>query len=109
MTIEYSQLAQARENSTDAVSIYSPGSGETVQIFLKIANTTTSVAAVRIFHDEDGSTYDESTSIAWDVNINPGQLFEVDKIFMETAAGNLAYRSDTANALTATVYGIVKS
>ena len=109
MTIAYSQLAQVRENSTNAVKIYSPASDETVQVFLKIVNTTTSVVAVRVFHDEDGTTYDEGTSIAWDININPGQILEIDKIFMEAAAGNLAYRSATSNALTATVYGIVKS
>ena len=109
MIISYSQLAQSRESSTNAVSIYSPSAGEIVQIFLKIANTTAATVAVRVFHDEDGSTYDESTTIAWDVDIEPGQFLEIDKIFMETAAGNLAYRSATANALTATVYGIVKS
>jgi len=109
MALAYSQLAQVRENSTNAVSIYSPGSGETVQVFLKITNVITSTVAVRVFHDEDGSTYDEGTTIAWDINIEPGSFLEIDKIFMETAAGNLAYRSAVANALTATVYGIVKT
>ncbi|MBT7628771.1 MAG: hypothetical protein HN597_03580 [Desulfobacula sp.] len=109
MTIEYSQLAQARENSTNAVSVYSPGAGETVQIFAKVANTTAATAKVRVFHDNDGTTYDETTTIAWDVEIEPGQFLEIDKVFMDNSAGNLAYRSDTANALVMTVYGIVKS
>ena len=109
MTIAYSQLAQARENSTNAVSIYSPGAGETVQAFLKIANNTAAVAAVRVFHDDDGTTYDETTALLWDIDIEPGQFLEIDKVFMNNSAGNLAYRSSVANALTATVYGVVKS
>jgi hypothetical protein len=109
MTIEYEQLAQVRENSTNAVSIYSPAASKVVQAFLKICNTTAAVAAVRVFHDKNGTTYDETTALFWDTNINPGQTLEVDRIFMSDSTGNLAYRSDTANALTATVYGIIKS
>lgn len=109
MALTYSQLAQARENSTNAVSVYSPSSGETVQAFIKIANTTAAAVAVRVFHDDNGTTYDESTAIVWDVEVDTGQILEIDKIFMDDATGNLAYRSASANALTATVYGIVKT
>jgi len=109
MSITYSQLAQVRENSINAVSVYSSGSGETVQVFMKIANTTSASRYVRVFHDNDGTTYDETTSLLWDIEIEAGQFYEIDKIFMDNPSGNLAYRSDVANALTATVYGIVKS
>lgn len=109
MTIAYEQIAQARENSTTAVSVYSPAAGEAVQVFVKIANVGTGVATVRVFHDKDGTTYDKETAVAWDIAIEPGQILELDKIFMSNASGNLAYRSNTANALTATVYGIKKS
>ena len=109
MAISYSQVAQARENSTNAVSVYSSGSSETVQIFAKICNTTTSDVALRLFHDNDGTTYDESTALVWDIIIEPGQVFDTDKIFMNNSSGNFAYRSGTANALTITVYGVVKS
>ena len=109
MTIEYSQLAQARENSTNAVSIYSTSVGETVQVFLKISNSTTSTVKARVFHDNDGTTYDETTQIAWDVDIMAGSFLEIDKVFMNNENGNLAYRSSVANALNATVYGIIKS
>jgi len=109
MTIEYKQLAQVRENSTNAVSVYSPGAGETVQAFIKITNTTSSTVEGRVFHDNDGTTYDETTAIVWDIDIEPGQILEIDKIFMDNGDGNLAYRSSVANALTITVYGINKS
>ena len=106
--INYKQLAQARENSTNAVSIYSPSAGEVVQIFAKICNTSGAVAAVRVFHDDDGTTYDETTALFWDVNLAAGGTLEVDKVFMDDSTGNLAYRSSVANALTATVYGVIK-
>jgi hypothetical protein len=109
MSIEYSQLAQSRLTNTTATSIYSPSSGETVQIFIKIVNTTSSAVAVRVFHDADGTTYDQTTALVWDTSIEPGEFLEIDKIFMSSSSGNLAYRTATGSALTATVYGIVKS
>ena len=109
MALTYAQLAQARENSTNAVSIYSPGAGETVQVLLKIANTSGAAALVRVFHDNDGTTYDERTALVWDFSLDAGLFLPVGGIFMNNAAGNLAYRSSVANALTATVYGIVKT
>lgn len=106
--LSYSQLAQARENSTSAVSIYQCNDGETVQVFLKIANVSASPALLRIFHDDDGTTYDQSTALIYDLKIMPGELLEVDHIFVNDSSGNVAYRSSVANALTATVYGVVR-
>ena len=109
MTIEYKQLAQTREAGTSAVSIYSPSSGEEVQIFLKICNNSGSNCEVCVYHDDDGTTYDESTAIVFGMDLEPGQVLEIDKIFMSDSDGNLAYKTETGNALTATVYGVVKS
>jgi len=108
MSLEYKQLAQVRATDTNPTFLYSSGVGETVLIELVIVNTTVDDVAVRIFHDNDGTTYDESTAIRWDFIIEAG-LFLPIKIKMDNSAGNLAYRTATANALTATVYGIVKT
>ena len=106
--IKYEQLAQVRENSTNAVSIYSSDPGQVVQIFVKICNTSGAVATVRVFHDDNGTTYDETTALFWDMTLAAGATLEIDKIFMGDSTGNLAYRSSVANALTATVYGVIK-
>ena len=106
--LEYSQLAQVRENSTNAVSIYSPAANETVQAFVKITNVTAVDINVRVFHDNDGTIYDETTALFWDTTIPSGMTLEIDHIFMNDSNGNLAYRSSTANALIATVYGIIR-
>ena len=109
MAIDYTQLAQARENSTSAVSIYQSATGETVQIFIKIANVSSSVASARVFHDQNGTTYDQSTALVYDFKLRPGDILEIDHIFVNNPSGHIAYRSSVANALTATVYGVVRT
>lgn len=106
--LTYNQIAQHRENSINPVSIYSVDQGRTAQCFLKLANLTDDFVFVRVFHDENGSTYDASTAIVWDMPIANGQILEVDHIFMNNSAGNLAYRTDTANSINATLYGIIR-
>jgi hypothetical protein len=108
MALIYSQIAQARENSTSAVSVFSPGAGETHQLRIKVANTSGASARVSIYHDDDGTTYDETTAIVWQVYVSDGQLFEIKDIFMNSSSENLAYQSSVANALTITVYSIKK-
>ena len=103
----YEQIAQARENSTNAISVFSPGANEKIIInFINITNTSGAPAKVRMFHDDDGTTYDESTANAWDVTILADSVWDrVVQICMDNSSGNFAYRSDVANALTITIYG----
>lgn len=107
MANNYKQIAQARENSTNAVSIFSPGANEEIIInFVNVTNTSGAAAKVRIFHDDDGTTYDESTANAWDINIPANSVWDREvQICMDNSSGNFAYRSDVANALTITIYG----
>lgn len=107
MKVERKQLAQARENSTNAVSVYSPGSLEEVDdIRIVLCNTSGAGATFRLFHDSDGTTYDESTALAWDENLGDGTPREINLgMKMNDSSGNIAYRSSVANAITCTVYG----
>jgi hypothetical protein len=109
VAIIYDQVAQARENSTNAVSVFSPSSGETHQLRIKVANTSGASARVSIYHDNDGTTYDETTVLVWQAYVSDGQVFELNDIFMSDSSGNLAYQSSVANALTITVYSIKKT
>lgn len=105
------QLAQSRPSGTTAASVYSPASGEEVVIHnVIICNTSGASAKYRLFLDDDGTTYDESTALAWDVSVGADEvgIFEV-KLCMNDANGNLAVRTDTASALTFTVNGEVLS
>lgn len=107
--LEYSQLAQHRENSTNAVSVYSTDANQTVQVFIKIANTAIVNVKCSVYHDNYGSTYDETTILVSEVVLQPGSFIEIDHIFMSEETGNLAVKSSVANALTVTVYGIIRS
>jgi len=106
-TIIKKQLAQARENSTDAVSVYTPPRGLTGVITgIRVCNTTSSPVKVRIFLDHDGTTYDESTALIYDMEVPAnGIISDTDVFHMNNQDGHLAYRSETANALTVSVTG----
>lgn len=108
MTISYLQYDQIRENSTSATAIFVLNAAmRQAQLYLKIANVTNQSALVSVYHDNSGSTYDESTAIIWDLKITPGEFLEVDHLFVNNSSGRVAYQSSVANALTATVYAIV--
>ena len=111
MGISYKQLAQARENSTNAVSIYSPAANTEIIIkTIMIANTTATNETFRLFMDDDGTTYDKSTSLAYDLTVEANSTVQFDGEYtMNNQAGNFAYRSSTANALTITLFGMEKT
>ena len=102
-------LAQARENSTNAVSVYSPSADEIAIIkTIVLCNTSAATATFRLFLDNDGTTYDQGTALAYDVTLNVGQSqFFHTFLAMNNAAGNFAYRSSVANAITITLSGAV--
>ena len=107
MAQTFKQLGQARENSTNAVSVYSPPASTTSTIrHVVVANTTTSPAKVRMFLDDDSSTYDETTTVGWDVTVEANDILQLD-VFMPMSddSGNFAYRTSVANALTISVWG----
>ena len=103
----FKQLGQARPADTNAVSIYSPPANNTSIITtINVANTTAIDATYRLFHDSNGTTYDETTALAFDVTVSANTVQVHDYIIgMNDTTGNLAVRTGTANAVTFTVYG----
>jgi len=105
------QLGQLRPANTTAASIYSPpGNAVTRVENIIICNSSGSSAKFRIFHDSDGTTYDETTALFWDGILlsNTTAFFGDDKfgpLYLNNTNGNIAVRTDTANALTFTIYG----
>lgn len=103
-------LGQLRPANTTAASLYSPTANVIGTIELvHICNTTGSAAAFRLFIDNDGTTYDETTALEFDKTVpanNSVQLsFGAGGLPMPDDAGNLAVRTDTNNALTFTAWG----
>lgn len=107
MSQEFYQGYQYKSADTNNHSVYSlPLKAKRAQLFIKVANVDTNAAHVRVFHDANGSSYTEATALVWDMKILPGQILEIDHVFMANPSGNIAYRSDTADALTITIYAI---
>ena len=107
MAIQEQQLGQHRINSTTATSLYSPGASITAIIkSITVCNQTGTLATFRLFVDDDGTTYDQTTALYYDVSIGANTTVQIDTYWpMDTDAGNLATRTDTANALTFTAFG----
>jgi len=107
MAIQEKQLGQLRPLDTLAASIYSPGVGVTGIIKnIVICNTTTTSTKASIFQDDDGTTYDKTTAIAFEVSVTKGTTVEFSIFLpMDNSNGNLAVQVDIADTLTFTVSG----
>lgn len=106
------QLAQSRPSATSAASVYSPGEQIVTQIqSIVVSNTGTGNLRFSIYHDEDGTTYDQTTALYFQEALNSKtnktiQFNYGSGIWMRDTSGNLAVQTDTANDATFTVYGI---
>ena len=107
MAIQEKQLGQLRPANTTAASLYSPAASTTAIIkTITVANNTGSAATYRIFMDDDGTTYDQSTALFYDISLAANSTDVLDSFLaMNNSSGNLAVRVGTANAITFTAFG----
>jgi len=107
MDLQEKQLGQLRPANTTAASLYSPGTNVTgIAKNLWVCNTTSASAKFRVFVDDDGTTYDETTALFFDVILCGNTSVQIDLFAsMNDPAGNFAVRTDTNNALTFTLFG----
>ena len=100
-------LGQLRPANTTAASIYSPPANTYTQIDkIVICNVSGGAANIRLFLDDDGTTYDESTALIFDLPLANTDYIVIDGPFgMSNASGNLAGRTSVNSALTFTVFG----
>lgn len=99
------QLGQDRPAGTAAVSLYTPDSGVFAKVE-KVVVVATAAGLASIFHDEDGTTYDQSTALMYDRTMaaNESLIYEIDA-YMNNPSGNLAVKTSVASAITFTAYG----
>ena len=101
------QLGQVRPSDTTPIELYSPTNRDRCVIHnIIICNTTGSSATYRIFVDEDGTTADQTTAIAYDVELlgNTTDMWQA-RIYMNDPAGRLSVATGTGDALTFTANG----
>ena len=101
-------LAQLRPANTTAASLYTPPANRAVELTkLVICNQTSSPATFRLFLDDDGTTYDQTTALFYDqtISANLTWIEDLKGWGMAVSTGNLAVRSSTNDALTFTLFG----
>ena len=78
-----------------------------------VCNTSGSSVTYRIFHDDDGTTYDTTSALWYDKPVatkSTHKIIDSNHIgggITISAGGSLGIRTDSANDLTFTAYGIV--
>lgn len=102
------QLGQVRPTDTNNTVLYAPSFAKTWKAdTLVVCNTSGALATARVFHDKDGTTYDETTALLWDMPVEAGETVIISdfRIAGQSKDGKVACRSDTGSALTFTLYG----
>jgi len=107
MALQEKQLGQLRPANTTAATLYSPGDNTTTIITnIWVCNTTGNTPTYRLFVDDNGTTYDETTAIAFDVALTANQSLRIPCfIAMNDSSGNLAVRTSANNEITFTCFG----
>lgn len=107
MNLQEKQLGQLRPANTTAASLYSPDANLTgIAKNLVVSNTTAIETTFRVFVDDDGTTYDETTALFFDVPLKGNTTVLIDMYAaMNDPTGNFAVRTGTASALTFTLFG----
>ena len=105
MDVIAAPLAQSRPGDTNAVSVYSPSASTQTEITrVLVCNTTGNTPTFRIFLDNDGTTYDQTTALYYDMAMTANQTITIEgSLWM--SGGNLAVRSSAASEITFTVFG----
>ena len=110
MAVTLEQLGQLRPANTTAASLFSPTSGEVLIKTVVVCNTSGASAKYRVFLDDDGTTYDETSALFWDIELPADTTDTIEiNLMMDNTSGNLAVRTDTNSAITFTATGSVVS
>jgi len=100
------QLAQA-EVPAAVASIYAgPATGIAIIKQVIISNHEATAGTFSLWHDDDGTTYDDTTNLAEGVPIDANSMVVLDVWWPIDTAGNIAADADAANKLTITLYGV---
>ena len=107
MELKNEILGQLRPSSITAESIFSPSTGQKVELsHIFITNLSAANIEFSLFIDNDGSTYDETTAIAFDTPIQANTTEIVDiSLPMQNSEGNFAVKTSSADDINFTLIG----
>lgn len=106
------QVAQIRPSGTTAVSAFTALLRTEITL-IAVCNTTGSPANMSIFHDDDGSTFDQTTALhyAQAVAANTTTYIKPESIgagLSMNKDGQIGVQTSVSNALTFTIYGVTE-
>jgi hypothetical protein len=109
MNISGAQLFQNRPSGTTNTTAFT-ATQLTEFTRILVCNTTGSAVTFRLFHDDSGSTMDQSTALFYDVSIAANTTEDIisqvkDAGLSVAKDGTIGIRSSTADALNFTGYG----
>ena len=105
------QIAQSRPSGTSATSVYT-ASMRTEITRIVVANTTGSAANYSLYHDDDGSTFDQTTALYYTVSLAANtsvELIGAAAGLFVSKSGQIAVQTGTGSALTFTIYGVTET
>ena len=104
------QLGQVRPSDTNATLIFTPDEGNDKKQWegesIVACNRSAAVAKASVYHDKDGTTYDDDTVLVNEDDLQPNET----RVYALGIKGrrdtdHVAVKSDTANAINFTMYG----
>ena len=104
---EGKQLGQLRPADTNSASIYTPATGIRTKVTsIWVCNVDSSAHAFRLAHDDNGASV-SGTQLFYDTPILANETIEWQgEIYMNDPTGNIMVRTDSADDLIFTVYGL---
>jgi hypothetical protein len=113
MAIALKQLAQTQLTTTAATSIFQVTAGQEAVIkAVRVCNTSAGNVTIVLYHDNDGTTYDNTTTVLPQTTVAANKIVTDGgemTYMMNNTAGNFAAKAGTANALTITLYGFIRT
>lgn len=110
MARRWEVLGQLRPADANAATLYQANANENVVgMWLYIANTGGATPSYRVFIDAAGTTYDETTAIAWNMAMaaNVHEWAEV-RLPLISPAGSVGVRTSAGNEITFTLVGEIE-
>ena len=108
-----SQLAQIRPSSTAAQSVFTARLHTEITKIL-ICNTTGSAVDASLYHDDDGSTFDETTALIFGKSVSGNDTLTIEVAgpgggLQLAPDAQLGVKTGTGSALTFTIYGTTEN
>lgn len=103
------QLAQIRPNVTTGVVGFNLQNSKPYTVdLINVVNVGTTECEVSIFHDVDGSTFDETTALVWRHILRPTEILCYEEYISGfSSSENIGVQCSVADSANFTIYGTI--